>query len=312
MNPTLRIIRSVAFAAVATLAFASATRAEAAKADPAVTAAYSDIEKTLGFVPAFFKEIPGVALPGIWEEMKGLQVSDKTAIPCKYKELIGLAVAAQVPCQYCIEGHTTFAKLAGAGKDEVGEAVVVAGLARHWSTFMNGIQLDEAKFRAEIKQVTENIRKAMASGAQPPAPINVVDAKSALADATQNYGFAPEFLKRFPESGLVGAYKAMRDVEMNPGTALPGKYKSLISLAVAAQIPCKYCIIADTEFAKLEGASDAEINEAIAMAGLTREFSTLLNGLQVDLPRYRADLARIAKSMAAAPQPGKKATAKSN
>jgi len=315
MKKSIRMLSSLALAAVASLALASGTHAETGKSDPAAAAenaAYADIEKTLGFVPAFFKEIPAIALPGTWEEMKGLQVNDKTAIPCKYKELIGLAVAAQIPCQYCIEGHTTFAKLSGASKEEVGEAVVMAGLARHWSTFMNGIQLDEAKFRAEIKQVTENIKKAIASGAQPPAPINVVDAKSALADATQNFGFAPEFLKRFPESGLVGAYKAMRDVEMNPATALPGKYKSLIGLAVAAQIPCKYCIIADTDFAKLEGATDAEINEAIAMASLTREFSTLLNGLQVDLPRYRADLARIAKSMAAGPQAAKKSTAKSH
>ena len=55
---------------------------------------------------------------------------------------------------------------------------------------------------------------------------------------------------------------------MNPSTAIPGKYKSLIGLAVASQIPCKFCIIADTEFAKLEGATDRELTEAVAMAGL--------------------------------------------
>ena len=52
----------------------------------------------------------------------------------------------------------------------------------------------------------------------------------------------------------------MRDLEMNPASAIPGKYKSLIGLAVSAQIPCKFCIIADTEFAKLEGATDRELD----------------------------------------------------
>ncbi len=302
MKQSIRILSSLALAATALFAPA---RAETAKADPGVAAAYADIEKTFGFVPAFFKEIPALALPGTWEEMKALEVSDKTAIPCKYKEMIGLAVAAQIPCQYCIEAHTTFAKLSGATADEVKEAVALAGLTRHWSTWFNGIQTDEGKFRAEIKQVTENIRKAMASGTPPPAPIEVVDAKSALADATQNFGFAPDFLKRFPEAGLPGAYKVFRDLEMNPASAIPGKYKDLTSLAVSSQIPCKFCIIADTEFAKLDGASDAEIYEAIAIGALTREFSTLMNGLQVDLPKFRADLARISKSMASAPAPKK-------
>lgn len=304
MKQSIRILSSLALAA-ATLFTTGTVRAEAAKADPAVASAYADIEKTLGFVPGFFKEIPALALPGTWEEMKALEISDKTAIPCKYKELIGLAVAAQIPCQYCIEGHTTFAKLSGASAEEVKEAVALAGLTRHWSTWFNGIQTDEAKFRAEIKQVTENIRKAIASGNPPPAPIEVVDAKSALADATQNFGFAPDFLKRFPEAALPGAYKVFRDLEMNPASAIPGKYKDLASLAVSSQIPCKFCIIADTEFAKLDGATDAEIYEAIAMGALTREFSTLMNGLQIDMPKYRADLSRIAKSMAAAPAPKK-------
>jgi AhpD family alkylhydroperoxidase len=97
---------------------------------------------------------------------------------------------------------------------------------------------------------------------------------------------------------------------MNPSTALPGKYKDLISLAVSSQIPCRYCILSDTEFAKLDGASDAEIAEAIALGGLTREFSALLNGAQTDIGKYRYDLGRIAKSMAAVQDSRKKSTAK--
>ena len=94
---------------------------------------------------------------------------------------------------------------------------------------------------------------------------------------------------------------------MNPQSAVAPKYKELIGLAVASQVPCKFCIIAHTEFAKLNGASDAEINEAIAMAALTRQMSTLLNGMRVDEPQFSRDIAHLlsnAKAGAAAPSKG--------
>ena len=252
----------------------------------------AEIERMIGFVPSFLKALPDSALPGAWAEMKTLQISDKTALPCKVKELIGLAVAAQVPCKYCTYGHTEFAKMSGASQQELGEAVVIAGLARHWSTFMNGIQLDEAKFKKELDEVIVRLK----SGPPPTAagaPAAVSDAKSARAQAQQMFGAVPEFLKKFPDSGVAGAWREWRDVELSPATALSGKHKSLISLAVASQIPCKYCTYADTEFAKLEGASEAEIAEAIGMASLVRHWSTLLNGLQVDEGGYRKDIDRI-------------------
>ena len=88
----------------------------------------------------------------------------------------------------------------------------------------------------------------------------------------------------------------MRDVQMSPATALSGKNKELIGLAVAAQVPCRFCVIAHTEFAKLNGATDAEITEAIAMAAFTRDMSTMLNGMQVDEAQYRRDVDRLVKN----------------
>src|SRR6478736_1256517 len=65
---------------------------------------------------------------------------------------------------------------------------------------------------------------------------------------------------------------------MNPTGALDGKTKHLIGLAVAAQIPCTYCVYGHTKLAKAAGATDAEIKEAIATAALVRFNSTMLNG----------------------------------
>jgi AhpD family alkylhydroperoxidase len=281
------------------LATSAAARAEGpVKPNPAAAEARADIGKTLGFVPQFFLKFPEEALPGAWNEMKTLQLNPNTALPGRSKELIGLAVAAQIPCHYCIYAHTEFAKLNGASDTEIGEAVAMAAMTRHWSAFLNGIQTDETKFRAEIAKIVSNVKHA--SGKPAGKAIVVVDGQTALAEVTQMLGYAPEFLTRFPDAARAGAWRQMRDVQLNPNTALPGKTKELMGLAVAAQVPCRFCIIAHTEFAKLNGATDAEITEAIAMASLTRDLSTLLNGMQVDESQFRKDVDHIVKGATAA------------
>jgi AhpD family alkylhydroperoxidase len=286
--------------ALAGLAYSSAARAEKPS-----ELAIQDIQKTLGFVPQFFTKFPEVALPGAWEEMKTLQLNPHTALQGKTKELIGLGVAAQIPCHYCIFAHTEFAKLNGASQGEIGEAVAQAATTRHWSTYVNGIQTDESKFRGEIAKIVENVKKASASKSPAPAPVSVVDGNSALKEATQMLGgYVPEFIRSFPEEARAGAWRQFRDVQLSPATALSGKQKELIGLAVSSQIPCRFCIIAHTEFAKLNGASDAEIKEAIGMASVTRNLSTMLNGMQVDEPQFRRDIEKVVK--------GAKAAAKKN
>jgi AhpD family alkylhydroperoxidase len=287
---------------LAALAFAPGARAGE---NPAAAAAKADIQKTLGFVPQFFTRFPQEALPGAWEEMKTLQLNPHTALPGRTKELIGLGVAAQIPCHYCIYAHTEFAKLNGASEAEIGEAVAMAGLTRHWSTFLNGTQTDETKFRGEIGKVVENVKKAIAAKAPPPPPVNVVDAASAMKEASGMLGgYVPEFFRAFPEEARAAAWRAFRDVQLSPTTALSGKQKELVGLAVASQIPCRFCIIAHTEFARLNGATDAEIKEAIGMASLTRELSTMLNGMQVDEGQFHRDIDKVVK--------GAKAAAKKN
>jgi AhpD family alkylhydroperoxidase len=289
---------------LATLLLLTGGTAARAEAQPTpAEAARADIQKTFGFQPQFLLAWPEAALPGAWEQLKTLQLNPATALPGKIKEAIGLAVASQIPCRYCVYAHTEFGKLAGASKAELGEAVSMAAITRQWSTFLNGIQTDENKFRAEIAQILDNVKKAAANKTLAPKPVEVVDGASALKDVSQTLGFVPEFLRRFPDVARAGAWREMRDVQLSPKTALSGKYKELVGLAVASQVPCRYCIVAHTEFAKLNGATDGEINEAIAMAAVTRNFSTMLNGLQIDENQFRRDVARLIKGAQAARKP---------
>jgi len=62
-------------------------------------------------------------------------------------------VAAQIPCQYCVYFHTAVAKANGATDQEIGEAVAMAAIARHWSTVLNGMQIDLATFKGETDAV---------------------------------------------------------------------------------------------------------------------------------------------------------------
>jgi AhpD family alkylhydroperoxidase len=127
----------------------------------------------------------------------------------------------------------------------------------------------------------------------------VVDGASALVEVNSMFDFTPDFIVKFPDSGRAGAWRQMRDLQVSPKTALSGKTKELIGLAVAAMVPCR-CIVAHTELAKLNGATDLEIREAVAMASHTRNFSTLLNGLQVDEGQFRRDVERLVRGARAA------------
>jgi AhpD family alkylhydroperoxidase len=252
-------------------------------------ATLKDIEKTLGTVPSFFKAFPADALDGAWDQMKSLQLNPGTAIPGKYKELIGLAVAAQIPCRYCIYFHTEAAKLNGAADPEVKDALLMAAVTRQWSTVLNGLQIDEAQFRAEAAQILKYL------GAPHPKAVTgkVTDAASAYKDMEAVLGVVPTFLRQFPEVAIAGAWREFKTVQLNPKSAIPGKYQQLMGLAVAAQIPCRYCIYFHTEAARLDGASDAEIREAVAMAGLTRHWSTLMNGAQIDEATFKREAADV-------------------
>ena len=181
--------------AVVGLAFASTARA----ADtPAAAAAKADIQKTSGSSRSSSRAAGGGAAGRVGRDEDAAAEPEHGAAG-RTKELIGLGVAAQIPCRYCIIAHTEFAKLNGASEAEIGEAVAMAALTRHWSTYLNGIQTDETKFRAEIAKIIENVKKASASKTPAAPPVNVVDGASALKEATQMLGgYVPEFIRDVP------------------------------------------------------------------------------------------------------------------
>ena len=138
-------------AAVCGLIFVFGT-AKAEEPSPS-EAAIAEMKKMLGGVPVELQLYPESARAAGWEMMKSTDFNKNTALPSKVRELIGLAVAAQIPCQYCVYYHIKAAKAAGATEEELREAVHQASLTRHWSTILYGNKYDFEAYKTEIDAV---------------------------------------------------------------------------------------------------------------------------------------------------------------
>jgi len=121
---------------------------------------YKEIESTFGFVPTFLKSLPDQTIDLEWELMKRIQF-EPGHIPNKYRELIGLGVAAATRCKYCTLFHTEAAKLSGATNEEIQEAAQFAKSTMGWSTYVNALQFDYEQFKEETLQISANIKRMM-------------------------------------------------------------------------------------------------------------------------------------------------------
>jgi len=125
-----------------------------------------DIEATVGFVPQFFRTVADTQLPSFWTSFKTFQMNPDTALDAKTKELIGLAVASQIPCDYCIEFHTAVARKNGATEQQIREAVGMAAMTRMASTVINGNQVDKVQFSKDLQRMAGDAPKKPAAAAR--------------------------------------------------------------------------------------------------------------------------------------------------
>ena len=111
--------------------------------------AKKEIEQTFGTFLSMFDAIPVHALPGAWDNFKQLQ-SSENVIPPKYRELMQLSVAAQIPCEYCVYYHIAVAKAFCATDEEIKEAVAHGAQTRQWSMVLQGNQIEFEVFKNEV------------------------------------------------------------------------------------------------------------------------------------------------------------------
>jgi AhpD family alkylhydroperoxidase len=118
---------------------------------------YKEMETMLGIVPGFFKTLPDATLEAEWQLFK-LSQMEEGPIPGKYRELIGVGIAATTKCPYCIFFHTEMAKLNGATAAEIEDAFHFAKSSAGWSTYLNGQQYPMEQFKKEVLKTCEHVR----------------------------------------------------------------------------------------------------------------------------------------------------------
>jgi len=122
-----------------------------------------------------------------------------------------------------------------------------------------------------------------------PAQESQTDAsKKAEAEMKAAFGTVPVMMEVYPDHLRASAWEWFKATQ-SPDGAIPAKYSELIALGVASQIPCNYCVYAHITKAKMLGATDAEIQEAVASAANTRHWSTVLNGANVPFDEFKKE-----------------------
>ena len=112
----------------------------------------------------------------------------------------------------------------------------------------------------------------------------------------ETLGLVPTFFSRIPDDVLDQEWQLFARMELGE-TLIPNKYKELLMLAVHAHTHCRYCTLFHTEAARLFGATDEEIQEAVHLAKHTVGWSTYLNGLREDVPTFEQELAQIGEHL---------------
>jgi AhpD family alkylhydroperoxidase len=106
------------------------------------------------------------------------------------------------------------------------------------------------------------------------------------------FGLVPNFFKLVPDSSLEFEWKLLKSLEIDEGP-IPNKFRDLIGIAVSTVMKCSYCAHHHTEMAKLDGATNEEIENAIHLAKSSAGWSTYLHGFQVDLDEVKEEHHRM-------------------
>lgn len=116
-------------------------------------------------------------------------------------------------------------------------------------------------------------------------------------DIRETLGLVPSFFERIPDDVLDHEWELFKHWELEE-TQIPFKYKELLMLAVHAETRCRYCLLFHTEVAKLYGATDEEIQEAVHLAKHTIGWSAYINGIREDYDRFEEELHQIGAHLA--------------
>jgi AhpD family alkylhydroperoxidase len=110
-------------------------------------------------------------------------------------------------------------------------------------------------------------------------------------------GLVPSFFDRIPDEAIDQEWTLFKRWELEE-TLIPNKYKELLMLAVHSETRCEYCTLFHTEMARLNGATEEEIQEAVHLAKHTVSWSVYLNGIRQDEDEFEEELEKVGEHLA--------------
>lgn len=120
--------------------------------------------------------------------------------------------------------------------------------------------------------------------------------KEVESEIKETLGLVPAFFERIPDEVIDEEWTLFKRWELEE-TLIPNKYKELMMLAVHAETRCRYCTLFHTEAARMFGATEEEIQEAVHVAKHTVGWSVYLNGIRQDYDEFAGELEQIGRHL---------------
>jgi AhpD family alkylhydroperoxidase len=109
----------------------------------------------------------------------------------------------------------------------------------------------------------------------------------------ETLGKVPGFFESMPDDSLKMEWDLFKKYSLSDDGEIPPKYRELMGLSAAAATHCWYCANFHSATAKMHGATDAEIQEAIHLAKFGAGWSAYLNGSLYDHEKFMKELQEI-------------------
>jgi AhpD family alkylhydroperoxidase len=122
--------------------------------------------------------------------------------------------------------------------------------------------------------------------------------KQVYEDIEAMFGLVPRFVQTMPDTNLELEWELIKRVQFEEGP-IPNKYRELIGLGLSAVTKCQYCIFFHTVAARLNGATDEEIEDAVHYAKSSAGWSTYISGMQTNFEQFKEDIENAAAYMRA-------------
>lgn len=122
----------------------------------------TDIEEHLGLLPGYLEALPEQALVNEWPNLKRFLFGE-TVIDPETRELVGLAVAAAIGCEFCRHFHKGAAQLHGVTEEELSELFFLASYTPRYSALIQAQDYDIDVFKDEVAESAAYLQERAAA-----------------------------------------------------------------------------------------------------------------------------------------------------